>query len=166
MLDVRESPELQAAVIAMKRANKEVRLAIYRETRSVVGGLWTSELSSRAGDAFQQRVLVKGARVKVGTEGFSLMAATSTRALSGGLVPSQQYAGAEFGATPRKAEIQTRSRKGTPYTVTKTIQRQFRSRTKQGRIAMASASKVGTRAVALWVKAIVDVYADAAGGTL
>jgi hypothetical protein len=166
VLDVRKSPELQAAILGMKRANKEVRLEIYKRSRAQLGNQWVPALQSRASGAFEQRVLVKGARTKVSTEGFSMVAATSNKKLSGGLVPSSEYAGAEWGARTRRDTFQQRSPKGTPYTVTKTINRQFRGRQKEGQIVMESASKLGTRLVALWVQIIVTTYRDAMNGEI
>ena len=163
MLDVRQSPELQAALLAFKLASRELKTTLRTGSRQAINAEWVPALTSRAG-TFQTKVLVKGARAKVGNEGFSLTAATSSKALSGGLIPSQQWAGAEFGATPKKQTITTRSRKGKAYTMTRTINRQFAARTKQGRVVFDAASTVGTTAVRLWVRAIVDGYTNAAGG--
>lgn len=166
MLDVRKSPELQAAILGMKRANKEIRLEIYKRARTELGGEWVPALQSRASSLAEQRVLVKGARTKVSTEGFSMVAATSNKQLSGGLVPSRDYAGFEWGARTRRETFSQRSPKGRRYEVTKMINRQFHGRQKEGQIVMESASKLGTRLVALWVKTIVETYRDAMNGEI
>lgn len=164
MLDVRKSRELQAAIYAVRQANREVRLDIYKRARAELGGEWVPALRQRATTPMQQAVLAKGARARVGTDGFRMMAATSRRRLSGGLIPADQWAGSEFGARNRRATFQTRSRKGKTYTVTKTINRQFLDRSKDGRVAFDAASALGTRLVRLWVRVVVDAYRDAFEG--
>jgi hypothetical protein len=166
MIDVRESRELQAAIFAMKMANRELRREIYKRARAKLGGEWAPGLASRATTPFENRVLVKGARTKVSTEGFTMVAATSRRLLSGGLLPSTQYAGAEWGAKVRREEIQTHTPKGRPYKVTKFINRQFRPRQLNGVIVMETASDLGTRLVRLWVETIVETYAAATQGDI
>jgi len=148
----------------MKRANREVRLEIYSRARRDLGGEWVPALRSRATTDMQQRVLVKGARTKVNTEGFSMVAATSTKALREGLVPTNDWAGFEYGARTKRVRVQTSSRKGKQYTRTQTVNRQFRGRQKEGQVVMKSASALGTRLVALWVRTIVETYRDAASG--
>lgn len=163
-IDVRGSRELQAAIYAVRQANREVRLDIYKRSRQELGGEWVPALRQRATSRFQEAVLVKGARTRVGLNGFSMTAATSRRALSGGLVPADQWQGAELGARARRATITTRSRKGKSYQVTKMINRQFPSRSKDGRVAFDAASVLGVRLVRLWVRVVVDTYRDAFNG--
>lgn len=159
MLDVRQSRELQAAILAMKAADRDLRLSIYKATRQELTPLWVPALNRRAATRMQQAVIVKGARIRVSTDGFSLMAATSRRALPGGLVPADEWAGSEFGARSRRAQIATHSRNGTPYTVEKMINRQYLARVNAGRVAFDAASELGTTAVRVWVRTIVDQYA-------
>lgn len=166
MLDVRQSRELQAAILAMKAADRDLRLDIYKASRSELSSLWVPALQRRAATRMQEAVLVKGARIRVSTDGFSLLAATSRRALKGGLVPADEWAGSEFGARTRRAQIATHSRSGTPYTVEKMINRQFMARVREGRVAFDAASELGTIAVRVWVRTIVDRYVAASEGTV
>jgi len=146
----------------MKAADRDLRLDIYAEARQQLGSAWTPELAKRSNTQLEQRTFVRGARVKVGTEGFSLLAATSTRPLSGGWVPAWNWHADEFGARNKRATIDTHSPKGTPYKVTKTINRQLPGRVSDGRIAFDAASVIGTRLVGVWVNVIVEKYVDAA----
>lgn len=139
-----------------------MRLDIYRESRSQLSAEWVPALRRRAQTRQQQAVIVKGARIRTSPDGFSLLAATSNKALKGGLVPSREWAGNEFGARTRRAEIRTRSRRGTPYTVRKMINRQFMARVNQGRVAFDAGSELITKAVRIWVRVIVDKYRAAA----
>jgi hypothetical protein len=164
VIDVRRSPELQAAILACKRVDGDLRKAIYAASRQSVNALWVPALGRRARTLRAQRVIVKGARAAIRTDGFTLHAATSRRALSGGLVPATEWQGDEFGARTRKATFTQRSRLGKSYRVSKTVNRQFPGRTKDGRIAFDAASEVGTKTVAAWVQAVVTTIVNATGG--
>jgi hypothetical protein len=164
MLDIRKSRELQAAILATRAANRDVRLDIYKRARQELGGEWVPALRARASTRMQEAVLVKGARTRVGLDGFRMMAATSRRRLKGGLLPADEWAGNEFGARTRQATFTTHSRNGKAYTVTKMVNRQFQARVKDGRVAFDAASALGTRLVRLWVRVIVDAYRDAFDG--
>jgi hypothetical protein len=164
VIDVRRSPELQAAILACKRVDAPLRKAIYAASRESVNALWKPALERRARSNRAQRVIVKGARAAIRTDGFSLMAATSRKALSGGLVPADEWQGDEFGARTRKAEFTQRSRLGKTYRVSKTVNRQFPGRTREGRIAFDAASEVGTKTIAAWVTAVVTTIVNATGG--
>ena len=160
MLDVSKSPELQAAIYAMKSADRGLRLGIYATARERMVPLWVPELEKRAATDFDRAVIVKGARVSVGTEGFNVLAAQSGKALAGGFVPNLQWYADEFGARRHKVTFTQRSRKGTRYERTETVGRQLPGRVKDGRIGFASASAIGTQLVGVWVVAIVDTYRE------
>jgi len=163
-IDVNSVREVKAAVLAQRRANTEVRKDVNATVRREIGGRWQTELNSRASTPLEQRVILAGARARGGTDRFTLTAATSRRALRNGLVPATQWAGAEFGARTRLVTVDTRSPKGTRYQARKRVNRQFRSRQRDGQIAFDAASQIGTWAVAQWVRFIVDAYKRAAEG--
>jgi len=148
----------------MKRVDAPLRKAIYAASRASVNGLWVPELQRRAKTKMQALVLVKGARSAIRTDGFSLMAATSKRALAGGLIPADDWAAEEFGARTRKATFEAHSPRGTAFTRTATVNRQFRGRVKDGQVAFAAASEVGTKTVAAWVTAVVTTIVQASKG--
>lgn len=158
MLDVRKSPTLQAAVLGVHQANREIRTNINKNTRKQARPLWSQALASRAAGTRQNRVLVAGAKVTVSARGIGVRAATSSRPLSGGLVPSTEWHGDEFGMQNQKRSHTQKSRKGTSYTLTRMTGRQFKGRKKHGYVAFDAASEVGTRLVGIWVKTIVDEF--------
>lgn len=164
LIDVRRSPELQAAILAMRRIDAPLRKAVFAASRREVNALWLPALQRRARNAMDQAVVVKGARAAVRVDGFQLTAATSRRKLSGGLVPAEDWAGVEFGARTTRRTFEQTSPKGTRYSVTKTVNRQFRGRQRDGQIAYDAASEVGTKTVAAWVLAIVETLVDASQG--
>lgn len=158
MLDVTRSPELQAAILGMKRAERELRLDINKEARSELRPLWLEALRGHAETLTDFRIIIDGARVAAGTRQVSLKAATSNRPRSGGLVPSRDFAAQEFGMRNHLKTFTTTSPLGKRYQVTKVVGRQFPSRQRYGRVANAAASVVGRRLVAIWVRIIVDNF--------
>jgi hypothetical protein len=156
MLDVRKSRELQATILALRQAQRDIRLGINKTARGRIAPLWKAELNARARTTLQREVIVAGSRATASDRGVTLYAATSRRPLTGGLVPSFEWAGAEFGARTRRIEVTQRSRKGTRYTRPLTINRQFPGRQQDGMVAFDAASDTGTQLVALWVREVVD----------
>lgn len=157
MLDIRDSRELQATVLALKNAQREIRVGINKTARSRIRPLWQSAVSGRAGTRLQQRVIAAGTRATASDRGVTFYAATRSRPLRGGLSPAHEWQGAEFGATPKTSKRFTqRSRSGRRYERTMIVGRQFRSRSAHGQVAFDAASEVGTKLVALWVRTVVD----------
>lgn len=167
MLDVRRSPELQAAVYGMRQAAREIRTNINRIARTQMKPIWAAGLASRASTSLERRVLLPGARVTIGNKNVTARAATSKRPLAGGLVPSVDWPAVEFGARSHQAEFQQRSRKGNVYTRRAWVSRAFKGRQKQGYVVFDASSELGTKLVGIWVVTIVDQFrrfADIKGG--
>lgn len=163
MLDVTRSRELQATILALRQAQREVRLNINKTARQRIRPLWRSELSARARSRVEQRVIADGARATASDRGVKLVAATSRRPLSGGLVPADQWPGVEFGARTERIRVRQRSRTGRAYERPLTINRQFTPRQKDGRVAMDAASETGVQLVTAWVHTVVDELANMPG---
>lgn len=165
MLSVEDSRQLQAAILATKAAGRDLRREIYKEARQELGNDWLPALRRRAASRLDRAVMLRGARATVGTDGFRVLAATSRRAFRpGGMVPADDWPGVEFGARNARVRYRRRNRRqGGTHSVTRTVNRQFRGRTKNGRIAFDAASEIGTRLVAVWVASIVRIYRRAAG---
>lgn len=167
MFDVQKSPELQAALLALKVAEREIRLDVNKDARGKLRPIWQQALAGRGATSLESRVIVQGATVSVGAKQITLKAATSKRPLSGGLVPASEWQGAEFGMTPKARTFTTHSSRGKAYTVTRQVGAQFRARTKHGRIAFDAASTTATALVGIWVRTVVDKFrsfADIQGG--
>lgn len=158
MIDVTGSRELQATILALRQADRDIARNINKTARARMRPVWQGALNARASTALERRVITSGARVAVGERGVTFYAATSSRPLSGGLVPSQQWAGAEFGAKDRRVKVTQRSRAGKKYTRSTIIQRQFRARQRDGMVAFDAASAAGTQLVAMWVRDTVDHF--------
>lgn len=151
MIDVGRSRELTAVILTFKTAPARVRSEMKKEARKELNRLWKPELERRATTRQQKRVLVTGARAKVGSDTFSMLAATSRRRLSGGLLPNTQWPGAEFGMSPRLTTVRARSRKGVSFTYRRRTGNQFPNRRKKGYVVYPAARDTGQRVVAGYV---------------
>lgn len=158
---------MQAAVLGMRQAQREVKNNINREARKRMKPEWTAALNRNAASRKERAVLVRGGRVTSSDRGIRLIGATSTRPLRGGLVPASQWAGFEFGMTPKVRTFQQRSPRGLTYTRSMVVGRQFGRRLRNGRVVFESASQVGTKLAGIWVRTIVDgfnIFADIKAG--
>ena len=158
MIDVRGSREVQAALLALKRAQREIRNDINKVARKQLKPVWEDALRANLTNRLETRVIYKGTRVAVGVRNVSVKAATSTKPLAGGLVPSEQWQSVELGANERPRTFDQRSPKGNWYRRTMIVGRQFNKRGKRGRVAFPAAGEAGKRLVAMWLVAITDGF--------
>ena len=160
MLDVLQSPELQAAILALKVMNRDLRRDIAKEAKPGLTALWTHGLEQRARTNLERRILVPGAKVAVSGQVVRASAATSRRALGNGLVPANEYAGAEFGMMHvYRHKVQGRSPRGKAYTYLRHLT-QFRAdRQKQGHVAYSAARELTPEIISGWVQVIVGKLA-------
>jgi hypothetical protein len=165
MIDVRQSRELQATILAIKAANADLRKILLRESRKVLRAVWAQELASRSRTPLEDRVLVRGASVRVG-QALSVRAAYSVKKLPGGLVPAEDFAAVELGAKWQTRTVQATSRRGKPFSYKKVINKQFKPRRREGYVVFKSAKETGHRMTALWVQTIVKTYKDAVEGKM
>lgn len=166
-VSVRNLPELRGAVLALKAVDRDIRNAINRATRRELGGIWKDELQGRVSrfPRVDQLVLGKGA-LRAGNP-IRLKAATSTRPLSGGLVPNLKAKGFEFGTDDRehKTTYTRRNRRnGGTHQVTRRTMRHLPRRTPEGRVIWPAAAETVPRITSLWVQIIVKHIYDAAEG--
>lgn len=162
MLSILDNAPLQAIILAMKRAPTEVRSAMTKAARDEVTPRWRRELEKRTRTPFERLIMLRGAGANVSTNGIGVRAATSKRALRGGFIPAQDWPGVEFGARNFRARYNRQSPNGGTHQVTRTLNRQFNGRVKQGRIAFDAASVVGRTYVAASVVAMVNTLRDLA----
>lgn len=163
-----ESKELQAAIIGLKLVQKDLRSEIIKRSRELILKDWNKaigeEISTVGGDVYATRLTMRNTRVKVGTQGFTLEAATrSKKQTSGGLIPSSQYYLAEFGADKKVVPVQGR-RGTTRYEYKRTVNTGFQRRTDQGRYAYKAAGKIMTRAIALYTQTALQMIYKAFEG--
>ena len=157
-IDVRDSRELQATLLALKRADRDLRKTLYGNARKELSNAWLPALKRRTRTNLESQIMLKGTATKVGLDGFRMRAATSKRKFSNGLIPAFDWPGAEFGARNRRGKY---TRRGAP--VERMLNRQFRNRQKDGQIAFDAASEIGTKLVASFVKSIVHTFRAVVG---
>jgi hypothetical protein len=148
-VSVGDDRALQAAVLAFKAADRDLRKRINDSTRATFNGPWKSGIAGRCTTRLEQRVLAPGARIAA-TNPPEFVAASSKRALSGGLVPDTTWPAIEFGVNDRNRM------KGNRHTT-----RQLPSRRPKGPVFNTLAD-MAHRAPRLWAQLIVKVYSDAA----
>ncbi len=144
--------EARAAVVALRSVDADVRKAVNASVRSVVTPLWKSVVQVHATSKMDTRVLATGSRVNVGAKP-TLVAASSNRALRGGLVPAQRWRAFEFGAVrDLRTTYEGRSPKGTRYPITRRTRRQLPKIAPTGRVLYPSVADIGPRVFALWAQ--------------
>lgn len=161
MLTVRGSRELQAAVLGLKAARRDVRNTINRATREVMNPVWRGLVEERAFTRLDARVLGTGVRVAAGNPPF-LVAAGSRRALPGGLVPADDWHAVEFGADRSTlTTYERRSRNGGTHKVRRHTTRQLPARAPAGNVVWPAVREFVPRLTSLWVQIIVREFSEA-----
>ena len=169
MLRVGDHEELQAAVLAMKAADRDLKRRINQATREKMNPVWRDLVKGNLfGDSVMAgKVLGAGVRIKAGNPP-QAMAAQSARGVGDGkrVIPREHYAGWEFGVN-RMAyshyERRNRTRPGTHAVERRTMTGMPRRQPK-GRVVYPAFAEIAPRMVSLWVQIIVKSYADAAEG--
>jgi len=150
VVKVGDDRALQAAVLAFKAADRDLRKRINDSTRSTFNDPWRSGIAGRVRTPLERRVLAPGARIAAGNPP-TFVAASSRRALRGGLVPDVTWPGVEFGADQNRM-------KGRRHTT-----RQLPARRPKGPV-FNTVADMAHRVPRLWAQIIVKVYSDAAEG--
>ena len=155
MIGVRDHRALEAAVLALKVMDKGLRSDINKATKTMLDPVWKGAVADNATSNLDKVVIVKGTRVKAGNPPVAV-AASSRKALSGGLVPADRWPVIEFGGRYNKVTTyDSHSPKGTPFSVTRHTARQLPARRKSGRVAYKALAEVTPRVVSLWVQMVV-----------
>jgi hypothetical protein len=149
-LAVGDDRALQAAVLAWRLADRDLRKRINDATRTTFNTPWRTGIEQRCRTPLERRVLLTGARIKAGNPP-EFQAATSRKALRGGLVPESGWAGVELGVD----QSRTKGKRHTTH--------QLPARRKKGPVFHTLAD-MAHRAPRLWAQLIVKTYIDAAEG--
>lgn len=145
------SRTFRAVALALKLLPREVRNDINRTTRAETNPMWREAVNARAVTPTDKKVLAKGARVAPGNP-LTLIAASSRRPLSGGLVPDAQGRVFEFGTADRE-KVTEYDRRG--HKVRRHTRRQLPRYTDKGRVIYQAAADIAPRITSLWVQIIV-----------
>lgn len=165
-LDVLNSRELQAVLLAVRGADKAIQTQIRKHTKDLGLPEWKAALGENARLPLQKRVLVDTARLTPSNQNVRLASATVGRSLSGGLNPKTEYAAAEFGANQNKrTTYRATSTRGRSYVVRdRRTTQQLPPRRRTGYVFYPAAATIIPRIAALWVQTVVRTMAEAFEG--
>lgn len=164
-ISVQDGPrELRAVVLALSRAPAEIRKAVNTDLRTTMNPAWRSEIPQHltGSGLMEGRILNAGVRIAGGNPP-QLIAANSRRTIGhgGGLVPSDDWQGWEYGAS-RDDTTEMTNNKGTTYT--RHTKRHLPARRRNGRVLGPSVAAILPRVCAYWAQTVVRVFMDALEG--
>jgi hypothetical protein len=164
-IDINDSKELQAAVLGLRRAERQIQANVRKYTRELLLPEWQKGLAEHAESRLENRVLVKTGRIKMSNQNVRMSSATVGRKLSGGLNPKTDYFAAEFGANRNEKTTYTAtSRKGKTFKVTRRTRAQLRPRNKTGYVVYPTAKALIPRFARLWVSTVVRTFHEGIEG--
>jgi hypothetical protein len=158
------SDEIRAVLLALKQAEPAIRTAINKASKETILPIWKESLarqqSRNEGKQAKARylVMVKTAKVTVGARGVTLTAATSGKALSGGLQPKTQWHALEFGGYSAVRSVRFTSTLGNTYTQQRDVAAQLDYRRKKGYVFYPAARVAVPRILSLWVQTSVRTF--------
>lgn len=162
-ISVFSSPELQAAILALKGMERSIATQTRRAIKSITQDEWQRAVLGGTTRAAEVRVLGDTARVAVSNQNITLKSATVGRSLAGGYKPSQLARGYEFGSNRDRVATYKAHRGGKEFTVTRHTTRQFPTIRKSGPV-YGAAAQVIPRFAALFVQTVVRTFYEAIEG--
>lgn len=163
-LNVLDSRELQATILALRAIDKTLAAQVRKYTKAVAAPEWSQALNRRATTRLEQRVIANTAVVTVTNQNVRVQSASKGRMLSGGLLPKSEYPAVEFGKNPSKTTYTRISPRGQSHRVTAVVGRQFKRRNPRGYVFYPAAEEMIPRIAALWVQTTVKTIANALEG--
>jgi hypothetical protein len=142
-IDAAASRELQAVILALKQADKEVQKQVRTHTKGSILPEGQKGIREHVSTRMEHRVLADTARVTVSNQNVTLKAGGLQKRLSGGARASEIYAPVEFGTNREH-------KKGNRHT-----RRQFRPMNRKGYAVYPTAADLIPRFAALWVQTTV-----------
>lgn len=163
---VQDGPrELRAAVLAMKRADAEVRGDVSARLRAEMSPEWASMLAQHLTGLPQEKILLKGARIAAGNPPV-LYAANSKRPVGrgGGMIPTEVWHAWEYGASTHKPRTYERRNRKSPGThkVRRDTHAGLPARRENGRVIGPALAVFLPRVAAFWTQSVVKAFMDAA----
>ncbi|GAB3608591.1 hypothetical protein GCM10027414_07160 [Humibacter ginsengiterrae] len=167
-ISVWDSKELQATVLAIRAANRELRGNIRRFTREEIANDWSHDLAEQATTHIEHRVLVDSARVTVSNQNVTLKSGGVGGRLGGkgSAKPADIVSAVEFGADQgHVATYASRRRKGKAFEVkNRHTHHQFKAPNRKGYVVYPAAAREIPRYASLWVQTCIRTIMDAVDG--
>ena len=162
-IDVHSSRELQALLLSIRQANREVQAQIRRHTRTVAEQAWRKALAEQAVTRVEHVVLVDTARVSMSNQNLKLKSGGLAKRISGGARVHEISRQVEFGSSLHWIEY-TGRRGSTTFPVRRTTGFQFRHENSKGWVVYPAAAQIIPRIAALWVQTAVRTFHEALEG--
>lgn len=160
-VDVFDSRELQATLLAFKILPKEVNALTRKYTKQLVDEEWQKGLSKRAVTPLQRAVLVRTAVSSVTNTNVQMKSATKGRVGRRKIPASVLAGGAEFGAQiGLYTKYQRRSPNGGTHTVERRTMRHFGHYRKGGRVVFPTAHDLSPRIASMYVQTLLRTTAE------
>lgn len=160
-IDVRSSRELQALILSVRQANKDVQRQIRQRTKPILQTEWKKALAEQAMTNVEHRVLVDSARVTVSNQNVKLKSAQLAKRLSGGARINEIFGAVEFGAGQELYVEYTGNRRGKSFPVKRRVHQQFRHYKRRGYVVYPAAAQIIPRLASLWVQTAVRTFHEA-----
>lgn len=161
MLSTRDSRELRAMVLAIKTANRDMRKTITARMRETMNPVWRQAVAENITWDMERRVLNAGVRVAAGNPP-TLQGATSRRRVGRSLIPTDDWAGFEYGADRAAySRYERKNRAGGGYhVVQRRTMRHLRPRKRAGYVFGPAVAETLPRLASLAVQSVVRTYMD------
>lgn len=164
MLSVRGSRELQAATLALKGADRDLRRMIYAAMRDTMNPVWQRAVAEQMTAGIDSKVIMPGTLIKAGNPPV-MQAAASKRKVGRGIIPNDMWAGFEYGANRESFSRYTRkTKRGGQVQVERRTMRHLRPRKRGGYVLGPAVAKVAPRLAALATQVVVKTYMDILDG--
>jgi hypothetical protein len=161
-ISIFDSTYVQAAVLAVRAANKELQAEIRKHTDAEITPDWQEVMLGHASTSAEVIGLAQTARVAVSNQTVRISSATVNAKFSGGLDVKTEGAALEFGADRNvESTFTQRSRRGKPYKRTSRTRRQLRPVNSKGYVFYPSVASVIPRYASLWVQTCMKTIGDA-----
>jgi hypothetical protein len=165
-ISVHVSPQLQAMLTRIRELPAETRKQIRQATKAEALPIWRESVGMHVQSRAEGIAFGKTARVAITDRAVNLQAARVGKPLPGGLNPRTNWQALEFGGDPGKArKVDTRSRKGTGYTVTRRTQVQLRPRKRSGYVVYPAVASAVPRIMSLWLQTVARAGHEALKGS-
>lgn len=180
-INVRSSQELQAVLLSIRSAPKNIQQNIKQYAKADIVPAWQQELADQEHDSLQARLLIGTGRATVTNTTVNLRSGGVNASVSGGLSTDYvnknaggdsnpySYRAAEFGANQylTNKSYTSHSKKGNAYQVkNRHTQRQLLPRNEKGYVVFPAARAVIPRVAALWTSTVIRTMHDAFEGKL
>lgn len=162
-IPVESSRRLQAVVLGIAQANREVRKLIRQESQRVIRPVFQEVINSNVSNRAEAVALGATTRVTVSDRNVNLAVGAKKAKMSGGFDTRDAQA-FEFGANPEKTKRYKGRRGAKRFDVNRRTQVQFKPNRRKGYVFYPSIAEVAPRALALWTQTVKRAFYEAFEG--